>query len=300
MDKINIYIDSKNRQPYETSSNFIVNVPENVLRLQKGEFFTLNVNGFYCFNTWFNCIDNFNNMFQIIIKNINNEIVEVINYRLNDGNPNVNDVKNNLNALLMNKVSVSYDRLRNKFTHKRVLPVTNTNYELYLNIINSEDFLGFFKNQRNIPILLPYLVNVYSSYVVNTIGDEALVLKMSGDCILSGNTMDNFGTVNYEPSNIIFVKAIDVPVNGLLQYNNIDSGDSFQYRLANIEQVRWFNLSIYNQDDELIPNFSDYILLLQFVRHKTENKLESLLNSLVDYVKQIYLMIAQVLFPPMT
>jgi len=300
MDKINIYINSKNRQPYETSSNFVVNVPENVLRLQKGEFFTLNVNGFYCFNTWFNCIDNFNNMFQIIIKNINNEIVDVINYRLNDGNPNINDVKNNLNALLMNKVSVSYDRLRNKFTYKRVLPVTNTNYELYLNIVNSEDFLGFFKNQRNIPILLPYLVNVYSSYVVNTIGDEALVLKMSGDCILSGNTMDNFGTVNYEPSNIIFVKAIDVPVNGLLQYNNIDSGDSFQYRLANIEQVRWFNLSIYNQDDELIPNFSDYILLLQFVRHKTENKLESLLNSLVDYVKQIYLMIAQVLFPPMT
>ncbi len=29
-------------------------------------------------------------------------------------------------------------------------------------------------------------------------------------------------------------------------------------------------LSVYNQDDELIPNFSDYILLLQFIRHKTE------------------------------
>ena len=120
MDKINIYINSKNRDITEQISNFTVRIPQNLLRLQQGEYFTLNVNGFYCYNSWFNCIDGFNNEFQIIIKNIDDEIVEIYNYKLNDGNPNVNDVKSNLNSLLLNKINVSYDKQRNKFYLKEL------------------------------------------------------------------------------------------------------------------------------------------------------------------------------------
>jgi hypothetical protein len=225
----------------------------------------------------------------------------VYHYNLNDGNPNVNDVKTNLNNLLLNKVSVSYDKQRNKFIFKRTLPVASDNYKMYLKIINSEDFLGFYKSDRNIEILLPYLQNIYSNNIVNILGDECIIIKINGDCILAGNTVDNFGTETYEPSNIIFMMPINVPSNGLLEYNNEDGGDSFHYRLANVEQITWFTLTIHNQDDELIPNFSDYILLLQFIRHKTEEgKLEILLNTLLDYVKQIYLLISHVLFPSMS
>jgi hypothetical protein len=299
MDKINIYINSKNRDLSEKISNFTVRIPQNLLRLSQGEHFSLNVNGFYCYNSWFNCIDGFNNEFQLIIKNINDEIVETYNYKLNDGNPNVNDVKSNLNGLLINKVLVSYDKQRNKFIFKRSLPVSTQNYTMYLKIINSEDFLGFYKSDRNIEILLPYLQNVFSNNIINILGDEAIIIKINGDCILAGNTVDNFGTETYEPSNIIFMKPIDVPSNGLLEYNNEDGGDSFHYKLANVEQITWFTLSVYNQDDELIPNFSDYILLLQFIRHTTEdNKTNSLLETLIDYVKQIYLIISQIVFPP--
>ena len=94
------------------------------------------------------------------------------------------------------------------------------------------------------------------------------------------------------------MKPIDVPSNGLLEYNNEDGGDSFHYRLANVEQITWFTLTVHNQDNEIIPIFSDDILLLQFIRHKTEEgKLDILLNTLVDYVKQIYLLISHFLFP---
>ena len=55
MDKINIYINSKNRDLSESTSNFTVRIPQNLLRLGQGEYFTLNVNGFYCYNSWFNC-----------------------------------------------------------------------------------------------------------------------------------------------------------------------------------------------------------------------------------------------------
>jgi len=74
--------------------------------------FTLNVNGFYCYNSWFNCIDGFNNMFQIIMYDVNDNITSIFDYRLQDGNPNVNDVRTNLNNLLLNKVVVSYDKIK--------------------------------------------------------------------------------------------------------------------------------------------------------------------------------------------
>jgi hypothetical protein len=220
---------------------------------------------------------------------------------LNDGNPNVNDVRTNINGLLLNKVVVSYDKQRNKFLFKRTLPVSTQNYTMYLKIINCEDFLGFYKGDRNKEILLPFFQNIMSNNIINILGDEAIIIKINGDCILAGNTVDNFGTETYEPSNIIFMKPIDVPSNGLLQYNNDDGGDSFQYRLANVEQITWFTLTVHNQDNELIPNFSDYLLTLQFIRHKTEDgKMENLLNTLIDYVKQIYLLISHFLFPSLT
>ena len=301
MDKINIYINSKNRDLGDETSSFTVRIPQNLLRLEQGEHFTLNVNGFYCYNSWFNCIDNFNNQFQVIIKNNINQIVNIYDYKLNDGNPNVNDVLKNLNSLLINNIVVSYDKQRNKFIFKRTLVVSTQNYYMYLNIVNSEDFLGFFKSDRNNLILLSYLEDLYSYNIVNILGDEAIIIKIAGDCILAGNTVDNFGTTTYEPSKIIFMKPIDVPSNGLLKYNNEDGGDSFQYRLANIEQITYFNLTVHNQDDELIPNFSDYILLLQFIRHKTEEgKVEILLNTIIDYIKQIYLLVSHFVFPSMT
>ena len=71
---------------------------------------------------------------------------------------------------------------------------------------------------------------------------------------------------------------IVIIINGLLKYDNEDSGDSFQYKLANIEQITWFELSVHNQDNEIIPNFSEYILMLQFIKHKKQNNLESLLK----------------------
>jgi hypothetical protein len=230
---------------------------------------------------------------------MNDEITSIFDYTLQDGNPNVNDVRTNLNGLLLNKVVVSYDRIRNKFLYKRTLPITTDNFKMYLRIINSEDFLGFYKSERDKLILLPYLNNIYSHSIVNISGDEAIIIKIAGDCILSGNTVDNFGLTTYQPSNIIFMKPIDVASNGLLKYNNEDGGDSFQYRISNIEQITYFELSVHNQDDEFIPNFSDYILLLQFIRHTTEdNKTNSLLETLIDYVKQIYLIISQIVFPP--
>jgi hypothetical protein len=55
-----------------------------------------------------------------------------------------------------------------------------------------------------------------------------------------------------------------------------------------------------NQDGEIIPNMTDYILVLQFIKHKSINKNTALLETLVDYLKQIFMMIGLQVFPSQT
>ena len=51
-DKVNVYINSKNRQVGESVSNFTVSIPDGLLRLyDKNDYWTLNVNFFICFNS---------------------------------------------------------------------------------------------------------------------------------------------------------------------------------------------------------------------------------------------------------
>ena len=101
----------------------------------------------------------------------------------------------------------------------------------------------------------------------------------------------------FVPSDIIFCQAIDVPPYALIQYNNEDAGDSFQYRLKQIREIKNFSLIVKNQDNEIIPKMTDYLLTLQFVKHKSIDKNTTLLTQILDYIKQIFMMIGLEMFP---
>jgi hypothetical protein len=297
-EKVCVFINSKNRAANEAVSNFNVAIPDALLRLyNKNEYWTLNVNYFSCFNSWYNCQTNFNDEFQLIYYDNEDNINETINLRLTEGNPDVYDIKNQLNKILKNHVNVNYDKPKNVYIFKRTSIVTNEKHKLYLNIINAEDFLGFSKNKRNTLIELPLLTDVYSEQPINVIGDEAITISINGDASLETSTIDNFSNKEYVPSDIIFCQPIDVPPYSLLQYANEDGGDSFQFRLKPIKDIKYFNLKIKNQDNEIIPTMTDYILTLQFVKHKTHNKTETLLESILDYLRQMFMMIGLNVFP---
>ena len=83
-DKVNVYINSKNRATNETVSNFNIAIPDGLLRLyDKNEYWTLNVNFFSCFNSWYNCMNNFNDEFELIYHNNSGVQTEVINCKSN-------------------------------------------------------------------------------------------------------------------------------------------------------------------------------------------------------------------------
>lgn len=297
-DKINVYINSKNRSEQEDVSNFNVEIPKGLLKLyNKDEYWTLNVNYFSAFNSWYNCMKDFNDEFELIYHNNAGIQTEKLIFKLSEGNPDVNDVKNELNKIMKNHVSVNYIKTKNIYMFKRVSALTSNRNKLYINIINAEDFLGFPKSKRNTFIELPLLTDVYSEQPINVVGDEAMTISVYGDVDLEGGTVDNFHYNQYVSSNIIFCQPIDVPPYSLLQYANEDSGDSFQYKLKQVEEIRNFNLVIKNQDGEIIPNMTNYLLVLQFIKHRTTDQTVTLLTQLLDYVKQLFMMIGLKIFP---
>jgi hypothetical protein len=239
----------------------------------------------------------FNDKFQLIYHNSSGVQTEVLTFQLKEGNPDVYDVKTNLNTLLSGHVTVGYDKPRNVFMYKRSSIITTNRTKLYLKIITAEDFLGYPKSKRNTLIEIPLLIDVYSEQPINVVGDEAITITINGDADLEGNTVDNFGSKEFVPSDIIFCQAIDVPPYALIQYNNEDAGDSFQYRLKQIREIKNFSLIVKNQDNEVIPKMTDYLLTLQFVKHKSIDKTASLLEKILDYLKQIFMMIGLEMFP---
>ena len=157
--------------------------------------------------------------------------------------------------------------------------------------------MGFYKKNRNELIELPYNTSIYSYNTINVIGDESIAILIDGDVSIDNTcAIDNFCDVQYKPSNIIFVKAIDAPSTALLSYNNEDGGDSFQFRLANVEQITWFKLAVINQDYEAIPNFNDYILNLQFVKHKKHNEMALTLKNILEYIQDLFMLISNQIF----
>jgi hypothetical protein len=96
-------------------------------------------------------------MFQIIMCNMDDVITSIFEYTLQDGNPSVNEVRTNLNSILLNKFVVQYDRIRNNLYIKEP-------YQLQRRILNVfEKYklrrpFWIYKSDRDKLILLPYLV----------------------------------------------------------------------------------------------------------------------------------------------
>ena len=295
-EKINFIINSKNRDILinPSASTVDVVIPSGLLQLQQDEIFYLNVNGFYCFKNFYNCQTGYNSTFQLIYyDNLNNPTIT--QYNIQQGNFDVYQLTDNLNSLLTNNVAVAYNSITNTLSFTRTSTVSTSQYKLYLNIINSDTFLGFSLSQRNKPILLPYQTAISSTQPLNVNGDTALIVEISGDVVIQ-SSLDNLNNTQFIHSKVIFFKAIDVSPTGLLTYDNTDGGDSFVFKLSNQEQISWFKINIYNQDYGLIPNMTDYMLNLQFIKTKKYNYVLMTLDKILEYLKDFFLLISNQIF----
>ena len=291
MSKVNIYVNSKNRKSDETASNFNVIIPDGLLRVNKDEYFTLSVNSFYCYNDFYQCNSSCNS-FNIINKNNVGVLSGQQMFYLQVGNPNLYDIVNYINLVLqpVNVLSCSYDNIKNKITFTRLIPQTTTNYTFYINTMNAGNFLGF---KNNTEILISFS-GTESTYPININTIRALSIGIDGDISFNNNNMEsNLNNSVYKASDLIFQTSVNVPKGYLIDYQNIDGGDSFKYILGNNDRIKYFILSVYDQDGNTISDMTDYIIHIQFTINKKSQQ-EQLLKTLIDYNKQSYLILGHI------
>jgi hypothetical protein len=289
MSKINIYVNSKNRKSDETPSNFSVMIPDGLLKCNNDEFFTLAVNSFYCYNDFYQCNNNCNS-FNIIFRNNSNEIYITTKFYLNIGNPNIYDLINDINTKLSGYLTCTYNEIRNKITFTRTYTQTSNYYDMYILPINAGNFFGFSNNVENLILTS----GTESTYPININTIRALSIGIDGDISFSYNNMEsNLNNSLYKASDLIFQMGINVPKGYLLDYQNIDGGDSFKFTLGNKDRIKYYILSVYDQDGNTISDMTDYIIHMQFTINKKSNT-DLLLKTMIDYNKQINLIVGHI------
>lgn len=283
MSRINLYINSKHRKTDETSSNFNVNIPNNLLQVHNNEYLELSVISFYTHNTFYQCNNN-SNSYQIIIRHIDTSVHMLQDFNLSIGNPNVYEILNNISTTYF---ITTYDSIQNKFIFTRTHAHTPSNHTLYLKPINSGNFFGL---NNNIEYLIDF-APTYCLYPININSVLAIQIGLTGDIstIYNNFEMSNIKGL-YKPSDIIFQKAINVDKNELILYEMND--DAYKYTINN-HNIKYFTLSCYNQDGITISDMPDYSLHLQFIINK-KNIIEEQNNKLIEYNRENYLILGHI------
>ena len=132
-DKINLYINSSYRKKDETTSSIKCIVPSGLIKSYGKDYLTLSVTSFYCFNTLYQ-MDETNNEFSVIIRDTSNNLTQLLFYSFVNcvGNPNVYDIREELNILLDGYISVTYDKIKNLFLFTRTKAHSATNHKIFL------------------------------------------------------------------------------------------------------------------------------------------------------------------------
>jgi hypothetical protein len=187
MEKINLYINSKNRDNNDDINHINISLPNGLLSCNPDEYFILNVNSFYTCANWYNCTSK-NNKCQLITKDHDDIVKETINIELPIGNLNVLQITSILNNFMMNHVIVVYDSISNKFTFSRKYQPSTNDFTTTLSGISCGNFIGF---DNGIDINITH-EGIKSVNKINVITLKAINIKVQGDINMINSTIDNF------------------------------------------------------------------------------------------------------------
>ena len=291
--KINLYVNSSYKKTDETTTNLKCIIPSGLLPSYGKDYFTMSITSFYCYNTFYQ-MDGTNNEFNLIIRDTSNNLTQLFLFSFEDciGNPNVYNIRDELNSLLNGYISVTYDKIKNLFLFTRTKAHNENNDKIYLKIKTCGTFLGFSKDYNNKEIEITE-DGIYSYQPINVIYHQQLLINIDGGIPMNINNLDNRNGV-FQPSSIIFMKPLDINRNQLIMYDNYDANSSFQYRISQIENLNQINIRITNQDNKEITTLGDWQLTFQFEQHN-EDITERLLTQIKEYISYLFIIIGNYL-----
>jgi hypothetical protein len=274
-EKTNLYLTNLNNK-----SKIEVLIPDGVLKCENYEDFYINVIQFNTFHNFYHVIEGYNNNFNLIIDNSTNIICSIPT-----GNITAYTIRDYINnhVILKTHIKVVYDNLKNIFEFQKI----STN-NLQLQIINAHTLLGFSKTQDeiNIPCKSSKPINMMA--VTNIF----LHLEPGYDLGLEDQNLDNHKGDIAQSNAILLSLPVDQNYNNMIVYNNQDGGNSFMFKCNRQETISSLCVSIRDQYYNLIPDFPDSHLILQFSKKLKHDKYGSILEKILDYINKISLIIS--------
>ena len=275
-ERTNLYLTNINNK-----SKIEIFIPDGVLKCDESyEEFYINVIQFNTFHNFYNVIQDYNNNFNIIIDNDT-----IINCSIPEGNINAYTIREYINShsTLKYHIYVVYDKLKNTFEFQKI-----SNNSLQLQIINAHSLLGFSKDEKllDLPCVSSKPVNVMS------ITNVFLHLEPGYDLNINDGNLDNHKNDTVQSNSIILSLPVNQMYNNMVVYNNEDGGNSFMFKCNRQETISSLCVSIRDQYYQLIPNFPDCHLILQFSKKLKDDKYGTILNKILDYITKISLIIS--------
>jgi len=275
-EKTNLYLTNLNNK-----SKIEVLIPDGVLKCEEiYEDFFVNVIQFNTFNSFYHVIEGYNNNFNIIIDNSENIICSIP-----EGNINAYTIRDYFNnhQILKTHIKVVYDNLKNMFEFQKI----STN-NLQLQIINAHRLLGFAKTENllNLPCKSTKSINVMA------ITNVFLHIEAGYDLNINDGNLDNHKGDVAQSNSILLSLPVNQMYNNMIVYDNADGGNSFYYRCNRQETITSLCLTIRDQYGQLIPNFPDSHIILQFSKRLRYDKYGSILEKILDYIEKITLIIS--------
>ena len=109
---------------------------------------------------------------------------------------------------------------------------------------------------------------------------------------INDGNLDNHKGEIAKSNSIILSLPVDQNYNNMIVYNNEDASTSFMFKCNRQESITSLSVSIRDQFGVEIPNFPDSHLILQFSKKLREDKYDSILEKMLDYITKISLIIS--------
>lgn len=280
MEAVNIIISSKNRIKNDTNSSVSVKLDNDIL-IQPDEECYVNMTSFNMVKSFYACQSGLNDNFKVFFKS-GGSIVQTYDIYLSQGNYSVKTLLEEIKVKCPALFDISYDVKLNKYLYKN-----NTFFDVYIKPINAGVFLGF-ENGTEYQILA---AGTYSSKFINVAGYTHMIIKMDGEINID-NTISNIYSQTYIIDKVLGIFSLtDVAPMSTIKYDNQDGGVNFRYKIIN-DKIPKFTIKIVNEDGNIFPQMTEWVLSLKFEKVKKQNKqiahIEEMMTDLNFYIKSLY------------
>ncbi len=114
---------------------------------------------------------------------------------------------------------------------------------------------------------------------VMAITNVFLHLEPGYDLNINDGNLDNHKGEIVQSNSIILSLPVNQMYNNMVVYNNEDGGNSFMFKCNRQETISSLCVTIRDQYYQLVPNFPDCHLILQFQKKLKEDKYGNILNK---------------------